>query len=179
MLGAIGYSTNRALLHTDTRLLPRSRGARASWNYLVRRPGPEVSDDAVLVTYDMTRLQRLDTAGDRLLVTLGGEGLVDEGRVIDEMTYAHPIYTPESVAAQRRLPSIGGPRLAFAGAYHGWGFHEDGARSGRAAAEALGGHWPDPGSTTTTRTNMPKRDGPPAPDDDPRVTGSDMTRATP
>ena len=170
VLGAVGYSTNHALLHTDTRLLPRSRGARASWNYLVRRAGSEVTDDGVLVTYDMTRLQGLDTGRRRLLVTLGGEDLVDEGRVIDEMTYAHPVYTPESVAAQRRLPSIGSPRLAFAGAYHGWGFHEDGARSGLAAAEALGGRWSEPGATVPEPTTT---------DEDQRVTGSDLTRATP
>ena len=54
------------------------------------------------------------------------------------MEYAHPLYTPESVAAQARLPEIDTDRIAFAGAYHGWGFHEDGARSGLAAVERLG-----------------------------------------
>jgi uncharacterized protein len=61
--------------------------------------------------------------------------------VIDRMHYAHPQYTPESVAAQRRLPALNDGTIAFAGAYHGWGFHEDGARSGLAAAESLGGAW--------------------------------------
>ena len=58
------------------------------------------------------------------------------------MEYEHPLYTPDSVAAQRRLPEIDTDRVAFAGAYHGWGFHEDGARSGLAAAERLGLPWP-------------------------------------
>ncbi len=57
------------------------------------------------------------------------------------MHYEHPIFTPRSVAAQRRLPGLSRDGLAFAGAYHGWGFHEDGARSGVAAARALGVTW--------------------------------------
>jgi predicted NAD/FAD-binding protein len=58
------------------------------------------------------------------------------------MTYAHQIYTPESVAAQRRLPTLDDDRVVFAGAYHGWGFHEDGAASGLRAARRLGADWP-------------------------------------
>jgi predicted NAD/FAD-binding protein len=57
------------------------------------------------------------------------------------MDYAHPAYTPASVAAQRRLPGLNTGVTAFAGAYHGWGFHEDGCRSGAQAAAALGGTW--------------------------------------
>ena len=57
------------------------------------------------------------------------------------MQYTHPIYTTASVAAQRELPSLSTGRTAFAGAYHGWGFHEDGCRSGVQAAAALGVAW--------------------------------------
>jgi predicted NAD/FAD-binding protein len=57
------------------------------------------------------------------------------------MSYAHPTYTTRSVAAQVRLGTLNSDRLAFAGAYHGWGFHEDGCRAGAAAAEALGVRW--------------------------------------
>ena len=57
------------------------------------------------------------------------------------MVYEHPVYTPASVAAQARLPELDDDRVVFAGAYHGWGFHEDGARSGRAAAHRLGSTW--------------------------------------
>jgi predicted NAD/FAD-binding protein/DUF1365 family protein len=142
-LVALPYSENPALLHTDESLLPREHRARASWNFL----RPRVARGGVTVTYDLTRLQRLPTRT-RYLVTLGaGEGaggsLVDPAKVIARMEYAHPLYTPESVAAQRRLPDADTERLAFAGAYHGWGFHEDGARSGAAAAAHLGLLWPD------------------------------------
>ena len=68
--------------------------------------------------------------------------MVDPAKVIDRMEYEHPLYNPASVAAQARLPEIGTERVAFAGAYHGWGFHEDGARSGLAAVERLGLTWP-------------------------------------
>ena len=154
VLGAMPYSSNTALLHTDTSLLPKAGGARASWNFL--RPVESVGH--VTVTYDLTRLQRLDT-DTRYLVTLGGEHLVDPATVIDRMEYEHPLYTPASVAAQRRLPAINTDRIAFAGAYHGWGFHEDGARSGLVAVERLGLAWPsrplqewvEPGVERTTR----------------------------
>ena len=75
---------------------------------------------------------------------LGGHAdthLVDPDQVISRMDYAHPADTPESVAAQRRLPGLNTPVIAFAGAYHGWGFHEDGCRSGAEAARVLGGTW--------------------------------------
>ncbi len=136
VLGAIPYSTNRAQLHTDESVLPRHRRARASWNCLVT-PGK----DHVVVTYDASRLMRLD-GNRRYLVTLGGADRVDPASVIAEMTYSHPLYTPESVAAQASLPTLDDDRVVFAGAYHGWGFHEDGAASGLAAARRLGADWP-------------------------------------
>jgi uncharacterized protein len=147
VLGAIPYSDNVALLHTDESLLPQAAGARASWNF--RRP---VGSDGLTVTYDLNRLQRLAT-DTRYLLTLGGEDLVDPASVIDRMEYAHPQYDPASVAARRRLPSIHTDRIAFAGAYHGWGFHEDGARSGVAAAERLGLGWPAVSSPPRLGTN--------------------------
>jgi predicted NAD/FAD-binding protein len=136
VLGAIGYSTNHTQLHTDESVLPRRSRARASWNYLAT---PDT--DHVLVTYDITRLMGLPGPG-RFLVTLGGRDRIDPATVIAEMTYEHPLYTPESVAAQALLPTIDDDRLTFAGAYHGWGFHEDGAASGLRAAERLGARWP-------------------------------------
>ncbi len=139
VLGAFAYTRNPALLHTDVTLLPSRPGIRASWNYEIGgcRPGdgppPQIS-------YYMNRLQSLPAAQD-YIVTLGGDGLVDPDQVIDRMDYAHPVYTPASVAAQRRLPELNTTITAFAGAYHGWGFHEDGCRSGVQAARALGGAW--------------------------------------
>ncbi|MFJ9345823.1 NAD(P)/FAD-dependent oxidoreductase [Streptomyces sp. NPDC101237] len=138
VLGALPYTRNATLLHTDTRLLPRAAGARASWNYLM--PSCAAGADRVRVSYDMNRLQRLD-ATETFVVTLGGEDRVDPGRVLARMVYEHPLYTPESLAAQRRLPELNSPVCAFAGAYHGWGFHEDGCRSGAEAAAALGTRW--------------------------------------
>lgn len=137
-LGAFTYSRNPTLLHTDTTLLPRSRGARASWNYLM--PSCAADADRVTVSYDMNRLQRLD-APETFVVTLNGSDRVDPDSVRARMVYEHPVYTPESVSAQARLPALSGPVTAFAGAYHGWGFHEDGCRSGVEAAAALGVAW--------------------------------------
>ena len=145
VLGAMPYSSNVALLHTDTSLMPRASQAWASWNF--RRPVE--SRGEVTVTYDLTRLQRLET-DTHYFVTLGGEHLVDPDLVIARREYEHPLYNPASVAAQARLPEINTSRIAFAGAYHGWGFHEDGARSGLAAVEHLGLTWPEPQMTTGT-----------------------------
>ncbi|WP_415960063.1 NAD(P)/FAD-dependent oxidoreductase [Streptomyces sp. 021-4] len=137
-LGAFTYSRNPTLLHTDTTLLPRSRGARASWNYLM--PSCAADADRVTVSYDMNRLQRLD-APETFVVTLNGSDRVDPDSVRARMVYEHPVYTPESVSAQARLPALSGAVTAYAGAYHGWGFHEDGCRSGAEAAAALGVTW--------------------------------------
>lgn len=138
VLGAFRYSRNATLLHTDTSVLPRSPRARASWNLTM--PSCEADAGRVRVSYDMNRLQRLD-APENFVVSLNGADRVAEDRVLARMTYEHPVYTPESVAAQRRLPGLGGPVTAYAGAYHGWGFHEDGCRSGVEAAAALGVTW--------------------------------------
>jgi predicted NAD/FAD-binding protein len=94
----------------------------------------------VVVSYDMSRLQGLDSP-ERYVVTLNAPQRIAPSHVLDTMTYEHPLYTPTSVAAQRRLPELSDHRLAFAGAYHGWGFHEDGARSGVEAARLLGVSW--------------------------------------
>jgi predicted NAD/FAD-binding protein len=137
-LGAFRYSHNPTLLHTDASVLPRSSGARASWNYLM--PSCTAPADRVQVSYDMNRLQRLDAPATHL-VSLNSSGQVAEDKVIARMSYEHPVYAPESVAAQQHLPRLSGGRTAFAGAYHGWGFHEDGCRSGVEAARALGVSW--------------------------------------
>jgi len=150
VLGAFKYSRNETLLHTDSTLLPRAPRAHASWNYRIEgchatasgSSGTSASPaDGVLVSYDMTRLQRLPTGDDRFIVTLGGAARIRPESVLARMSYEHPTYTPESIAAQRRLPELSGSSLAYAGAYHGWGFHEDGALSGVRAAAALGATW--------------------------------------
>ncbi|MEQ6899875.1 DUF1365 family protein [Nocardioides sp. YIM 152588] len=152
VLGALPYAANTALLHTDTSLLPEAPQAWGSWNF--RRPAEDRED--VLVTYDLTRLQRLPTPR-HYLVTLGGEHLVDPATVIARREYEHPRYTPASVAARARLPEIDTDRVVFAGAYHGWGFHEDGARSGLAAVERLGLRWDSPSVPRATGVTPDRR----------------------
>lgn len=138
VLGSFDYSQATTLLHSDTSVMPRSDRAAASWNY--RMSSCAATDDRVQVTYDMNRLQRLDSPT-RYLVTLNAEAAIDPTSVIDTMHYEHPIYTPTSVAAQAELPSLNSATTAFAGAYHGWGFHEDGCASGVRAAQAHGVRW--------------------------------------
>jgi len=137
-LAGIGYSVNPTLLHTDVSVLPRAARARAAWNYAM--PSCSADAAAVRVSYDLNRLQRLTTST-RYLVSLNAENEIPGRSVLRRMDYRHPIYTPDSVAAQRELPRISDARLAFAGAYHGWGFHEDGCRSGVEAARRLGVDW--------------------------------------
>lgn len=137
-LSAIEYSRNEMWLHRDQRVLPRSVSARSSWNY--RLDACHDRPDNVLVSYWMNRLQRLDVADD-IVVTLNPDGRIAPDAVIATATYQHPIFTPDAVAAAGRLRQAGGPRLAFAGAHLGWGFHEDGCRSGVDAAARLGVAW--------------------------------------
>jgi predicted NAD/FAD-binding protein len=142
VLGAIGYSVNETVLHRDASLLPSSEAARSSWNYLV--PGCSADHGtgaAPVVSYHMNRLHRLVDPAEDYVVTLNGGDLIDPATVIARMTYEHPVYTPESVSAQALLPRLTNTRTAFAGAYHGWGFHEDGCASGVAAAAAFGVDW--------------------------------------
>jgi len=138
VLGAFRYGSSRVSLHTDARLLPRSPAARASWNYLL--PGCAGTAGQVTVSYHLNRLMGLTGEAD-YLVSLNAAGRVRPGCVLARMTYRHPLYTAGSVAAQRRLPGLNTSVIAYAGAYHGWGFHEDGCRSGAEAAAALGVRW--------------------------------------
>lgn len=137
VLSAFEYSRNETLLHTDASVLPAARRARASWNYRMTCARPV---EQVQVSYWMNRLQAMDEPVD-YLVTLNGGDRIDDDSVLRRMVYEHPIYTAESVAAQRRLPELNSGRTAFAGAYHGWGFHEDGCAAGVRAAAAFGAGW--------------------------------------
>ncbi len=138
VLGAFRYSTNATQLHRDDSVLPLRTPARASWNF--RLNSCDQHTDTVQVSYWMNRLQH-QPEQHPLVVTLNGADQVDPLSVIAEMTYTHPLFTPGSLAAQRRLGELNTDRTAYAGAYHGWGFHEDGCRSGVAAAEHFGGTW--------------------------------------
>ena len=134
VLGAIRYQENDTVLHTDTRLLPKRRKAWSAWNVLI----PASASEACTVTYCMNLLQTLD-APDTFCVSLNCADRIDPAKVIRRMRYAHPEYTHASVAAQQRKGEIQGRSGTwFAGAYWGWGFHEDGMRSAVEVARALG-----------------------------------------
>ena len=138
VLGAIAYQANHAVLHTDTRLLPRDRKAWAAWNAHV----PAEPDAPCTVSYCMNLLQGLQ-AQTTFIVTLNRDVAIDPAKVIARMTYHHPVYSHASVAAQSRKAEIQGRRRTwFAGAYWGWGFHEDGLRSAVDVAAGLGVEWP-------------------------------------
>ncbi|TPW26407.1 NAD(P)/FAD-dependent oxidoreductase [Pararhizobium mangrovi] len=137
ILSAIPYSANRVVLHRDPAFMPKRRRAWSSWNYHRSHAGP--GDAAVSVTYWMNRLQDIDPACP-LFVTLNPEREPAEGSVFGEFSYAHPQFAGEAMAVQARLEAIQGLNgTFFAGAWTGYGFHEDGLVSGLAAAEALGG----------------------------------------
>ncbi|CAM5291654.1 amine oxidase [Streptomyces avidinii] len=138
VLGAFRYSSNPTVLHTDTSVLPRSPAARASWNCHLSDCRP--SDEGIRISYDMNRLQRLQAEPGYVVTLNAGESIASD-RVVARMAYEHPVYTPRSVAAQRLLPRLNTDVTAYAGAWHGWGFHEDGCRSGVQAAAALGVPW--------------------------------------
>ena len=138
ILGAIGYQTNEAVLHTDARLLPRNRKAWAAWNVLL----PKQAEQNCTVTYCMNLLQSLDSA-EPFCVSLNSSHRIDPSRVLRRMHYAHPVYDHVSVSARARKGEIQGQRKTwYAGAYWGFGFHEDGLRSATEIAHALGIHWP-------------------------------------
>lgn len=142
VLGAITYQRNDTVLHTDASLLPTRRRAWAAWNALRLKPDsrrPEAP--ACTVSYSMNLLQGF-TSPDPFVVTLNATARVNPERILARMDYAHPVYTHAAVAAQARWAEINGPRNTwYCGAWWGWGFHEDGLRSGVRVANALGANW--------------------------------------
>ena len=124
VLGAIRYQANEAVLHTDESLMPRRKLAWAAWNYHI----PQDASRHVAVTYNMNILQGLASQKD-YLVTLNSDRDIDPDKVIQRVQYEHPIFSRESVAAQRRQAEINCDRTFFCGAYWRNGFHEDGVVS--------------------------------------------------
>lgn len=134
ILSAFPYQENTAVLHTDTSLLPKRRLAWASWNYHRLREDPE----RVAVTYYMNLLQSLQTP-EHFCLTLNRSEAIDPDKIIQRMTYHHPVYTQHGVAAQQRWADINGVnRTYFCGAYWGYGFHEDGVNSALAVCRQFG-----------------------------------------
>jgi predicted NAD/FAD-binding protein len=148
VLGAFRFQTNRAVLHGDRSLMPRRRAVWASWNYLA--PDPVAArDGSVAVTYWMNELQNL--AAPPLFVTLNPPHEPRAELVHGVFDYEHPIYDQAAIGAQGALASIQGVRRTwFAGAWTGYGFHEDGLSSGLAVARALGAPAPWQAQPETT-----------------------------
>ena len=136
VLSSIPYGRNVAVLHTDARLLPRRRGAWASWNYLL--PGSTARHAApATLTYCMNILQHIRSR-ECLCVTLNAEDLIDPKRVLARFEYHHPIFTAGRRNAQARHGELlNVNRTSFCGAYWGNGFHEDGVVSAMAVVQAI------------------------------------------
>ena len=133
ILGAVSYQQNETVLHTDSRLLPLLPAARAAWN--VRRDAAD--SEQCRVSYYMNMLQGIDSERD-YIVSLNQSELIDPAQVLVKRRYHHPVFTPEAIMAQRRWSEINGVRRTwFCGAWWGWGFHEDGARSARRVIDHL------------------------------------------
>jgi uncharacterized protein len=133
VLGGMRYQVNETLLHTDASILPRRRLAWAAWNYHI----PVSEKDRVAVTYNMNILQGISSET-TFCVTLNHHEGIDPAKILKRITYHHPAYTPETIGAQARHGEISGRhRTHYAGAYWGFGFHEDGVKSGLRAADSL------------------------------------------
>jgi len=136
VLGAIRYQPNHAVLHTDTAVLPQRRRAWAAWNY-ARAPCAATESAQVCLHYLLNRLQPLPVE-QPVLVSLNPQGPIDPAQVLGEYRYAHPVFDLAALRAQARVPAMQGQRHTFfAGAWMGYGFHEDGLKAGLQAARAL------------------------------------------
>lgn len=145
LLGAIGYQMNEAVLHSDPELMPKRKSVWAAWNASSLGQGKD-RPGVASVTYWMNRLQNLDRSFP-LFVSLNPLRQPDSALVHGRFEYAHPVFDREAVAAQSDIANIQGQnRTWFAGAYLGYGFHEDGLQSGLNVAAALGSAAPWHGS---------------------------------
>lgn len=136
VLSAIRYQPNRAVLHTDVSVLPQSKRAWAAWNY-ERAPSADGEQTQVCLHYLLNRLQPLPVV-QPVVVSLNPQTPIAADQVVSEYDYAHPVFDLAAIQAQQRLPGIQGQQHSwFAGAWAGYGFHEDGLKSGLQAARSL------------------------------------------
>jgi uncharacterized protein len=134
LLSSFKFTPNRAVLHTDVRLMPQRKAIWSAWNYLRSGTGPQAS---LSLTYWMNRLQPLPTTTN-IFVTLNPGCEFAPGTVRRVIDYTHPLYDSRAMAAQQDIWQIQGQRRTwFAGAWLGCGFHEDGLQSGLEIAERL------------------------------------------
>ncbi|MFZ5558945.1 MAG: NAD(P)/FAD-dependent oxidoreductase [Pseudomonadota bacterium] len=140
LLGAVRYQPNRAILHTDADFLPRRPAAWAAWNYTAGRDTG--GERGVCVSYLINRLQPLPFR-QPVIVTLNPLREPAPERVIAEFDYAHPLFDQAAIDAQTRAAQVQGLNHTwFAGAWLGYGFHEDGVKSALAVVERLGAEVP-------------------------------------
>jgi len=136
LLGAIRYQDNHAVLHTDARVLPSNSKTWAAWNY-ERAANSERESARVCLHYLLNRLQRIPFQ-QPVVVSLNPVQAIDPATIVGEYAYAHPVFDLAAIEAQKRLPLIQGQqRTWFAGAWTGYGFHEDGLKSGLNVGRAL------------------------------------------
>ena len=136
LLGAIRYQDNHAVLHTDARVLPSNSKTWAAWNY-ERAANSERESARVCLHYLLNRLQRIPFQ-QSVVVSLNPVQAIDPATIVGEYAYAHPVFDLAAIEAQKRLPLIQGQqRTWFAGAWTGYGFHEDGLKSGLNVGRAL------------------------------------------
>ena len=136
VLGAIRYQPNRAVLHTDASVLPENPRAWAAWNY-ERAPSANVESAQVCLHYLLNRLQPLPVT-QPVVVSLNPQREINPAQVVGEYAYDHPVFDLPAIRAQSRVPGMQGQQHTwFAGAWTGYGFHEDGLKSGLQAARAL------------------------------------------
>lgn len=134
LLGKVRYQPNRAVLHTDTSVLPQREKAWAAWNY---EAGGEGGEPRVCLHYLINRLQPLPVKTP-VIVSLNPQQAIDPARVIGDYSYAHPVFDLAAIRAQQRMAELQGrQRTWFAGAWMGYGFHEDGLKAGLHAAQGL------------------------------------------
>ncbi|MEO8923125.1 MAG: NAD/FAD-binding protein, partial [Caldimonas sp.] len=139
VLGAVRYHPNRAVLHTDTRVLPRRKRAWAAWNY-ERAPNADRESASVCLHYLLNRLQPLPFAVP-VILSLNPIAEPAAESVHGEFAYSHPVFDGAAMAAQDQLPSLQGVRDTwYCGAWTRYGFHEDGLASGLAVAEQIATH---------------------------------------
>jgi predicted NAD/FAD-binding protein len=134
-LAGVPYRANEAILHTDPQWVPDRPAARASWN--VQLDDCRRGDAPLVLSYDLNRLQRLTTRRQYCVTLNAGDRIAPE-QVLARIAYEHPVYTASTLASQARVRALSGARGTwFCGAYLGFGFHEDGARSGLEVAQAI------------------------------------------
>ena len=135
LLGAIRFQANRAVLHTDTRVMPQRRLAWAAWNY--QRTQDDSESARVCLHYWLNRLQPLPFKQD-VIVSLNPASPIDPSTLLGSYDYDHPVFDLPAIAAQNQLPRLQGQqRTWYAGAWMRFGFHEDGYQAGLAAAKSL------------------------------------------